>query len=161
MHYANRQFLYCILYLSIVLLYLITDGLLLNIVYNVNVHNKESMKMAESISSNNSFSAAINNAVANQGKENAAAASTTTTSTTSSTAITPAQEKELKALGLNTNPNIKTTSDAKSAIAKAQKVATEKAADMSGKPDGDSDDIKDTVQISNTAQKLSGSSATE
>lgn len=119
--------------------------------------------MAESISSNSALSAAINNAVANQGKETASAAASTTTTaaTNSTTAITPAQEKELKALGLNNNPNIKTTSDAKTAIAKAQKVAAEKAAEISGKPDGDSDDIKDTVQISKAAQNLSGSSATE
>lgn len=126
--------------------------------------SKESMKMVESLgSNNNNFAAAINNAVANQGKDTTAAAATTTTttSTTSSTAITPAQEKELKALGLNNNPNIKTTSDAKSAITKAQKVAAEKAAEMSSNPAADKDDIKDTVQISAAAQKLSGSSATE
>lgn len=119
--------------------------------------------MAESISSNNGFSAAINNAVANQGADKAAqaAAAPTTTSTNNPNVITPSQEKELKALGLNNNPNIKTNADAKAAIVKAQKAAAEKAAEMSSNPAADKDDIKDTVQISKAAQNLSGSSATE
>lgn len=121
---------------------------------------KESMKMVESLgSNNNNFAAAINNAVANQGTDKAAEAAktaeaSTTTSKNNPNAITPTQEKTLKALGLNNNPSIKTQADAKKAIAKAQQAAAEKAADMSGKPDGDSDDIKDTVQISTKAQSL-------
>lgn len=119
--------------------------------------------MVESLSSNNDFAAAINNAVASQGTDKTAKApeASTTTSTNNPNVITPTQEKELKALGLNNNPNIKTNADAKIAIAKAQKVAAEKAAEMSSNPAADTDDIKDTVQISNAAQKLSGSSATE
>lgn len=121
--------------------------------------------MVESLSSNNGFAAAINNAVASQGTDKSAEAAKTaeasTTSTNNPNVITPTQEKELKALGLNNNPNIKTNADAKIAIAKAQKVAAEKAAEMSNNPAADTDDIKDTVQISKAAQDLSGSSATE
>lgn len=73
-------------------------------------------------------------------------------------AITPTQERELKALGLNNNSNIKTSADAKTAIAKAQEATTDKTANLSGKPDGDFDDINDTVQISTKAQSLSNRS---
>lgn len=120
--------------------------------------------MTGSIGSSDNISAAINNAVANQSSQKTApteATAATTTAKNSPTAITPAQEKELKAFGLNGNPSIKTNSDAKAAIVKAQKAAAEKAAEMSSNPAADKDDIKDTVQISKTAQNLSGSSATE
>lgn len=142
-------------------IYLIMVSILLNIVYDINVHNKESMKMVESVNSNNNFSTAINNAVANQNSDKTPPPEATTTATNNPTAITPTQEKELKALGLNNNPSIKTNADAKKAIAKAQKVIAEKASEMSSNPAADTDDIKDIVQISNTAQKLTGSSGTE
>jgi len=114
--------------------------------------------MAGSISSSDSYSAAINNAVANQGS------STSTTSTTSTTsvsndAITSDQKTELKNLGLNNDPTIITSSDAKAAIEKAQKATTEKTAESSGS--SKSTKIEDTVDISERALNALNAEATE
>ena len=119
----------------------------------------DSIGASSALSSSSSYSAAINSAVANQGSTTSTTSTTTTTSVTSSTdAVTDAEKKQLKELGISTT-NISTGADAKKAIAKAQKGAVEKAAELSGSGNSSSDEIKDTVEISSTAQKLGSSSA--
>jgi hypothetical protein len=95
--------------------------------------------MAESISSSNShLSSLINNAVES--------ASTSTTSTTTTTSISMTTEAELQALNIDTT-NITTEVEAKKAIEKAQ----EKKALEEGQTSSSSQEIKDTVDISQTA----------
>ena len=117
--------------------------------------------MVESISANSSYSAAINSAVANQGSSTSTTSTTSTTSVSNDT-ITSEQKTELKNLGLNNDPTITTSSDAKIAIEKAQKAAHKKTTELSeSNKNNKIDDIKDIVDISKQAQNAFSSEATE